>query len=206
MAKKIATKKELLALRAGTLSFDDFARSARENVLGRARYFMRRWRGQVLHDEEDLAQDALLAIWRAVDSWDPERRSRKGELVQITRYVDYHVGKALERKLRKALGWPAKGRREPAKRREVADIFALLPSVPGSDWTRTEARQVVLEMPEGLEREVALGVVDGRCLDEVAAGIYSEVPRRLAMQLDSGEHAARTVRAAARRAQEILWG
>ena len=203
----LASAEALLELRRGEVDFDAYAAPHMDGVLGRVRYF---------HDEEDLVQDALLALWRAVDSWRPiyvgkteqteELCGVRFVLTPITRYVDYQVGKALEKRLRKASGWPAKGRPRPARRVIVEDVYALLGSVPAAQGRRVEAEETVLGLGDPLEREVALAVVRGSSLDDAAATIYGDASRRLQLQLDSREHANRFVGLVARRAARSLAG
>jgi DNA helicase-2/ATP-dependent DNA helicase PcrA len=214
----LASAEALHELRRGEVDFDVFVAAHMDGVLGRVRYFLRRWPLQDLHDEQDLVQEALLALWRAVDSWVPVYVAKRKEeqtatfcgvrfvLTPITKYVDYQVGRALEKRLRKASGWPSKDRPRPARRVVVEDVYALLGSVPAAQGRRVEAEEAALGLDDALEREVALAVVRGSSLDEAAASIYGDASRRLQLQLDSREHAARFVGSIARRAVRTLAG
>lgn len=212
----LASADALLELRRGEVDFDAFVSAHMEGVLGRVRYFLRKWPHQDLHEEEDLVQDALLALWRAVDAWRPiyvGKTEQTEELcgvrfvaTPITRYVDYQVGSALEKRLRKASGWPAKGRPRPARRVIVEDVYALLGSVPAAQGRRVEAEEAALGLGDPLEREVALAVVRGASLDDAASTIYGDASRRLRLRLDSREHANRFVGSVARRAVRSLAG
>lgn len=212
----LASAEALHELRRGEVDFDAFAVAHMDGVLGRVRYFLRRWPLQDLHDEEDLVQDALLAIWRAVDSWRPiyvGKTEQTEELcgvrfvsTPIAKYVDYQVGSVLVKRLRKASGWPAKDRPPPARRVVVEDVYALIGSVPAAQGRRVEAEEAAAGLDDELEREVALAVVRGSSLDEAAATIYGDASRRLQLQLDSREHAVRFVGSVARRASRSLVG
>lgn len=207
-SRGIADQQALLALRSGELSFDDFASepAVRESAFSRAKYFLRRWPYQDLHDEDDLMQDALLATWRAVDTWDPERKSHKGELVTIKRYVEYQVGNALERKMRKASGDPRKGRSQPARKVHFADLVGrhvcsdgalsierLIGAYPAGQSHRLEALEAAMALVDPLERKVVLSVVRGHGLDVAADEIYNDVSARMRLRLDSRVHAGRFV-------------
>lgn len=209
MRSSIAPKGDLLALRDGSMSFSEFVARNRENIEARARYFLARWPGQTLLVETDLTQEGLMAVWMAVRSWDPERRTRAGDLVPITRYVEYQVGKALESPLRKALGRPSKTRSKPARQVAVEDVGALLEPLAPPQGERLEALERATEnvgrLPaECFEREVVERVLEGASLAEVASAIYADPLRRLRHRLDSEEHAIRYTRAAARRAAAVM--
>lgn len=223
----LASEDELLALRGGTVRFEEFVRrpEVKAAAIERARYFLRKWPRQDLHDEEDLAQDAMVALWRAVDTWKPIYVGRTVETEEfcgvrfvetpIKRYVEYQVGRVLERKLRKASGYPRKGRPLPARRVAVQDFFTgsrdrreltiedlgdVLHPVEPQQARVLEAleRAAVLECP--VEREVVAALFAGGGVDDAARVIYEDVSWRRGLRLDSYEHAARMVRKAAGRA------
>lgn len=181
-------EQDLLSLRAGTLGFDTFARTYRERFTRWAGYFFERW-PQSQHDMTDLIQEGLIEAWRAVDRWDPSRG------VKIDRFVEYRVGERMYAPLRKALG-------NPDKRRGFKVVrFVSMDYLPtrfhGAQETAQEARldaEVLCHGLEGLERDVAAGVLLGANHKAVAAHLYNDPNRRREYRFDSQEHAVRVVR------------
>ena len=85
----------LAALREGRSRFEQFAREVGPAFRRLAGYFLGRWPGQRTVGEEDLVQEMLVAAWRAVLNWDPERRSKKGRQVLLA--AEYGKAAALRR-------------------------------------------------------------------------------------------------------------
>lgn len=78
-------KAELIALRQGEMSFDEFAVATRREWRGLALMLLRRWEAPFAVDADDLVQELLVAAWQAVGSYDPEHKGR----VTLKRYVVY---------------------------------------------------------------------------------------------------------------------
>jgi len=197
----------LLRLRAGDVSFEHAARDLRHALEVRARRFSRTWSwsGQTSAqvDVDDLVQEMLLELWRAVDRWDPKRRDRTGKLVTIVRYVDGQIGRAATKRLRHAAGYPDPRRKtQPARRVHVEDIV----DVGGAELAvqedvaalRERAREVVARL-DGIDRCVVELVVLGHTLAEAADQIYRDPDLRIAHRMDSEQDARRMVDEAAKR-------
>lgn len=125
-ARFVAFEDDLLALRAGRLSFDKLARRMTPDLQARAEYYLRRYAqwGQAHVSVEDLVQDMLLAVWRAVDLFDPSRA------VAIHRFVDMRVGGECEFRVRQACAYPDAQKRSGkalprTERIESFDVFEL---------------------------------------------------------------------------------
>ncbi len=88
-------------------------------LAGRARFFHGRWQ-QTLHTQEDLLRMMELALWRAVDKWDPKLTPN------IVRYVDVQVARAAEKALRQAAGYPDERRSAPAVQVYIEDCMVGL--------------------------------------------------------------------------------
>lgn len=195
----------LEALRQGRAGFDRVARDVRPALELRAERFLRlwRWSGQTSVGVEDLVQEMLLALWRAVDAWDPKR-------ADLVRYVDAQLGRACQRRLRHVAGYPDPRRSAPA-RQVFADAEHLVDAVDRSadrsgapepeDVLHARRRALsLLRGLVGLERHVVELVLEGRTLDDATRVIYADPSARIAYRMDSLGHARRMVGAAVRRA------
>ena len=204
---------ELMDLREGREPFARFARRhagrfarwARAVLGGRARAL-----GHVV-SEEDLAQEMLLACWRAVDAWDPTRCSRAGVPVPLARFVDYQVGRAGQREAERALVWLRRGAPGAPFPVHVEDIAALAerrqPDAPAALPADLAAHAAMTaEALGGLVGDVVAGVAAGLSLDQVAARLYADRPRARRYRMDSADHARERVAAACGVATEILSG
>jgi DNA-directed RNA polymerase specialized sigma24 family protein len=189
----------LEALRVGTLTFDQLTRDIRPALELRAKRFLRvwMWSGQTSLDAEDLIQEMLVALWRAVDSWDPERAA-------LVPYVDAQLGRACQRRLRQVAGYPDPRRRDPA-RQVAVDVVEALEAIEPEGVSletivemRERAARLVSEL-KGLERLAVELVLEGRSIDETAMTIYADFDARLTYRMDSEGHARRMVGAAVRR-------
>lgn len=120
-----------VAFRTGLISFDAVAVLARPHLRERAEYFLGRYHhwNQRMLGVEDLEQEMLLALWRAIDTWDPKKRA------DLARYIDAKVGSAAEHRLRQACGYPNDKRKRTGKHKT------------------TIAVPVALEFPERIESE-----------------------------------------------------
>ncbi len=97
---------DLNALRAGLIGFEVVAQKARPMLSGYAEKVL--WRyvkwGQRHIDREDIVQDMLIEMWRAVDEWDSERGT------PLLKFVNYRIGAIASRSIIKACGNPRKDR------------------------------------------------------------------------------------------------
>lgn len=198
----------LEALRRGEVGFERVARDVRPALELRAERFLRlwRWSGQTSIGVDDLVQEMLVGLWRAVDSWDPER-------AEIIRYVDAQLGRACQRRLRQVAGYPDPRRAAPARQvcMEVSAVVEQIERGGGSVELAPEAAmdasrraRGLLSGLAGLERHVVELVLEGRNLEETTRAIYADRSARIAYQMDSMGHARRMVGAAARRATSAV--
>jgi hypothetical protein len=156
---KTFAESDLIRLRAGTMSFDAFARLHSRTVRSICDYYYRRFPQQSL-DLSDLEQEALLEIWRAVDTWDPDRG------IPISKFVGYRMGRRVRCEIERVQGWPKKSRGTKAP------VFAELDQIP---QFRLNVANLVLDcFPPGIEREIACGLVAGLSVDRVASTIWNE--------------------------------
>lgn len=193
--QKPATLRQWLhACRCGWVTFDEFERGTRSTWEKLAGYFYRRWPEQASVSQQDVAQEVLLAVWRAVMKWDPHRG------VSIERFVWYQAGVAGQRAMARAhsysrvhgVRWhvplPKQEQAAPAQQHRVAaarehlEMESRRPAVRGS-----------------LEREVATALLEGRSLEDVAREVYADPVSRYEYWLGSEAEAEARVRAAARR-------
>lgn len=198
-----AARPLLEQLRSGAVTFDAAARGIRPALELRAERFLRvwSWSGQMSVGTEDLVQEMLLALWRAVDSWDPAR-------ADLIRYVDAQLGRACQRRLRKTAGYPDPRRRTPA--RQVSVDAAVVQDVlergaPASVtpeevvFARRQAEGLLRDL-SGLDRHAVELLLEGRSLEQATEAIYADRGARIAYRMDSLPHARRLVGAAVRRA------
>ncbi len=188
---------DLLELRAGVLTFDAFAARHASRFRRWAGYYIDRFRPPSL-DPEDLVQEALLEAWRSVDTWDPARG------VELSRFVEYRVGRKLRVECERVLGWPDKRRGNKAVRPLSLSLVRLEESAttPGA-LARVELEEALLRVPEGLRREVVAGVSLGMGLHVVAAHLYDDPEKRTRYGFTSREDAVRKVRREVRQQAKI---
>lgn len=213
MGTRAKWRSALTALRNGDVSWSRFVAEQRSVVQRLGNYFMRRWDGAgalVVVEREDIEQEMLLAVWLAVESWDPARTP------DIAKYVDYQMGAKAQRVLRRFRGWPAKGRPAPAVpvRLDDAALRRIVERVSYRDDAptqhddavrREEALAALARLDDAWQRDVASlvtrGVLD---IDTIAARFYAEPGRRIEMQWDCRGDAVRDVRRAVRAATQRL--
>jgi DNA-directed RNA polymerase specialized sigma24 family protein len=190
----------LEGLRAGTESFDGVARVLRPALEHRAERFLRvwKWSGQAQLGPDDLVQEMLLELWRAIDRWDPVRTPN------VVKYVDAQIGRAATKRLRRVAGYPDPRRRtQPVRQVHLEDLEPHVgteapPEVSAYDVERR--KKALLMHLRGLDRHVLELVLDGATLDEAARRIYSDPDARLRYRMDCEADARRMVGASARRA------
>lgn len=205
-------RENLLALREGRIDFARFMLRARPHLQARAEYFIRRWPGQTLNDPDDLVQEMSIALWRAVDVWNPE-------LSDIVRWVDSEIGRAAQYRMRRALGYPDKRRvTVPARQVDVPsrdregeltpnDIESVCAPVPATAETTAVRAQSVKQFRGKINHRFVDAVValvaEGCDVDEAARVIYADRDERLRLRFDRVEDAVCAARVAVRVATEI---
>ena len=85
-------------VRAGTETFDAFAREHQGEFLRMAKYVARRWRMPAWCDERDLAQEVMLACWEFTWRWESHRD------VSLERYVTFNAIDRAKKRAHKARG------------------------------------------------------------------------------------------------------
>jgi hypothetical protein len=189
MSRKLRSR--LAALREGLLTFPEFVEQTCTTWENLAGYFYRRWPGQSAVDGEDLYQEILIATWAAVKRWDPERG------VPIDKYVWYQAGVAATKTMKKTLRYSQRTGRTvwtvPLPRKEQS-----APEVQSRVATAKEVLRHTIDQ-DGLESDVAEGVLDGMCLAEVARDLYADPVSRWRYWLGSEAEAVARVQSAARR-------
>jgi len=213
----------LLQLRAGEVTTTEVGTAMRSTLAARARYFHARserdpTRQQTLLEPDDLVTYMELALFRAVDKWDPAHG------VGIVPYVDYQVGRAAEKALLAAAKWPDPRRKPKAKQMYVEDVFMLegekgrgdklefLLNVYGvmegvtaedvllvKERRETRARAVLGALKEGFPRRVVTLVLQGYSINAAADAVYGDPSLRIEYGLDSQEHAREAARLVTKR-------
>ena len=122
MAGKL--ERELFALRAGQITFAQFAGRVNADVDRLAASILRRFDHPPYIDQDDMRQEALIGVWTATETWEPGRgRSLRGHAV----FVAYdRVRKAL----RKARGED----RANGNRARFERVARPHPDDPEGDW------------------------------------------------------------------------
>jgi DNA-directed RNA polymerase specialized sigma24 family protein len=106
---------ELTRLQSGEQSFERFARATRKTWLNLAHHLLRRWRGPVSVDVEDLVQELLVACWRCLLRFDPSRVDGKGNAISIERYVVYNSVDKAKKWLHKRRGAYRRDDKSPSR-------------------------------------------------------------------------------------------
>lgn len=192
-------------LRAGHVTFDRVAVTVRDALHSRADRFLKAWgwSGQRSVDAEDLVQEMLVALWRAVDSWDSTRST-------LVRYVDAQVGRAAQRRLRQTAGYPDPRRKPPARQSngrlgfDPDSLECESTTSPEADVIAARRAKSLINWLGGIERHVVELVIDGNTLDEATEVIYADPDARIDYQMDSVIHARQLVGLAMRRATNEL--
>ena len=179
---------DLLELRAGALTFDTFAARHASRFRRWAGYYIDRFRPPAL-DREDLVQEALLEAWRSVDTWDSTRG------VELSRFVEYRVGRKLRVECERVLGWPDRRRGKRAVRPLSLSLVRLDELASSSSpLVRLELEESLRGVQGGLRRDVVAGVGLGMGLHVVAAHLYDDPEKRARYGFESREDAVRRVR------------
>jgi RNA polymerase sigma factor (sigma-70 family) len=188
---------DLQGLRDGTLRFDAFARRHGPVMRRWALWFFARWPQRYL-DPDDLVQEALIAAWRAVDSYDPDRGKT------LLEYVQWQVGDRIRTELQRVLGWPKKSRgTHPVRPVDITEDHLLaLVQAPRAEEIGI-LRQVAGSL-DGIERDVVVGVGLGMSIPTVAARLYEDPEAREAYGLRTRRVAGMLARSAALRAEERI--
>jgi hypothetical protein len=150
----------LLRLRRDEISMEEVRPQVRGILTGRALYFLNRWKErQTLYTFEDLYSMGEAAVWRAVDTWDPAKHPH------IEAHVDCEVGRAMEKPLKAAAGYPDPRRSDPALQVYFTDM-----SKPGrgngryrgeySDREATTTMDKLLRLDRGAASDVELHNID----------------------------------------------
>lgn len=216
---------DLDQLRAGTLSFTRFAKAHNEHFRAWSMAVVRRrhcehvmtWLGV-----DDLVQHALLACWRAVDQFDPTVVRKGGQAAQLHTYVACQVGRAIEREVKRAAGWPRKGRKRPAKQVDPHDVsprkayenehvsviervaHASGRSVQPTASARHYAAVIQSRFGNGLALDVTVGVLEGGSRSEIAAAVYADPERRRLYRLDCEQDARVRVKKALAVVEQVI--
>ena len=198
---KEAMRKGLSAVRAGEMSFGEFAERTGPEWGKIAGYIATRWRLPNWASTEDVRQELLIAAWGAVEKFDPERGADLG------RYV---VWNAVDKAKKRAHKWrganlhgnpdAAAGRVEVTldddKRAPQANRRSerLLGGDMGSENRMAEA-MVVGECKTEAERIAVTAVLacDGH-VQEAAEMLYAVPAARLEFEMGDRVHARRVVR------------
>lgn len=214
---------DLSALRDGGLTFDTFATRHGDRFHRWARYFFERWPQRAI-GADDLAQEAMIEAWQAVDKWDPSRG------VPIDRFVEYRVGERMTREIHRVNGWPRKdrGTRAPSmvSLQDVGPGRCGLPDSHREEDSRGENAAIVIDAVDKpaldpvvvLDRDrVISGLSNDRLAQLTAAGvalgmnirvmgvyIYQDDDMRKEFRFTSQEHAIREVRKKVRRTSRKL--
>jgi hypothetical protein len=190
---------ELVALRAGSITFSQVARALTPMLTARAAWFLRRWR-QTLLVESDLVQEMLIAVWRAVDTFDPMRSA------DLPRWVDTQIGRAAEVELARAAGWPDKRRKPVARQAHVEDVAVLVGGYEPSVETELDRGRLVTRLAERLtpaDQSVLAALVQTGG-GKIAETMYADRSVRLERCWDSGRHAHADVRETMKRIETVL--
>lgn len=215
----------LYALRAGEKSFDQVRRAVRPRLKVRAMYFSRKWR-QTLLVTEDVLSLMEVAMWRAVDSWDPTHPRAKA----LPEYVDCEMGRAAEVPLKQAAGWPDSRRSKPAQQVDAEEVrgesgprvtrggstrhIAVEPAIyrlAGSQVPRQHdllemrecAELVLATMEKGLPRKVVeMVLLEAYTVEGAADKLYSSLWTRRRYGFLNQKHARQMVAMAACRARK----
>lgn len=107
----------LMALRAGSLSFNNFEAATRRDWTLLARYLTRKWPLPAGVDDEDVRQELLLGCWQVLPNFDPSRG------VSVQRYCVFNAIDRAKRWIHKQRA--AKSRRDKSPSRHAL-VFSTL--------------------------------------------------------------------------------
>lgn len=189
----------LTAYRAGEASWPEVADAVRVPIEKLAVWFASRYRyrGNRLLRRDDLIQEAGIALWRALDEYDPTRGTT------IDAHCYWKVGNWLEKRLAKALGWPRKDRTPVASwDTGSVDVYELVGETHAVQETEAMVAEVDRAVGCSFSSAVLRLVLDGVNRNEVAAEAFAMPELRLSRRWETEDDARRDVRASYERARE----
>lgn len=208
--EQLALGVELMRVRRGRSTFDEFVRATLDEWQRVAVYLRNRWSVPEAVEPRDVMQEMLLAAWVAVDAWEPSRG------VTLRNYVMWKgitAGKKFLHRQRAAL------RRDgcaPSRHDVAESTLPALSSVSKLAGAAVEPEQECAVYGTELLARFAAGATlrDAVCVDALvctagdvvaAAGLlYSNTAARVAFRFDSEADARRAlVRAATRIANHV---
>lgn len=207
----------LARVRAGTDTFDTFAREHAGEFLKMARYVARRWRMPLWCDEHDLAQEVALGCWEFVWRWEPHRD------VSLERFVVFNALDRCKKKAHKARGAKLHGNagRNPSRFEVPSSSLSRdrQESERAAEWTDEFAwampeQQDAVEQGESLaragqdlldcERRILQHLQQAGSLAKAAEQVWADAAARKGAGITDRRQAARmVVRVAAKVAEKF---
>jgi DNA-directed RNA polymerase specialized sigma24 family protein len=197
---------ELMSLRDGACTFEQFERSTRRSWQRLAGKLASRWRMPPSMDEQDLTQEMLIAVIELVASWDPDRK------VKISAYVVWNAMNRAKLFLHEQRGANLHRPDKSKSRHPLVECGLLGPDVTQSPLDRAVSppdqlnAMGVLDAMRAVRTERDLTIMEALVaapsIDLAATTLYEDAITREQMQYGSPKEARRSVMRAARRFAE----
>lgn len=179
-----SSRATFLAYRAGEITFDEVARRLAPRIDSISAYFVGRWRCR-LHGVADVRQEIMIAMWRALDTWDPNR----GASIEV--HVHIAVGRHVSGVLAKAAGWPRRDRRAVR-----ASMVALKPEHMDM-MSESPGQEAIVSMLRLLRKQDPEFLAAARCVaatGEILGGMHLRAVEISKTSDDIEENESRLVR------------
>jgi DNA-directed RNA polymerase specialized sigma24 family protein len=195
--------KDLLRLYDGSIQFEEFVKLNKKYVFTIVNNLYSMYKAKVRYslDVEDLLQEALLEVWRAVDLWIEE----KGKA--LSSYVIARIKTRIDNCIKKSLGWPRKDRPPVAIRAfsyETASEDGYLPfnlyvTDKALSFDVLNINKVLCKVPDGINKDVFIGVYNGLDSETISKMMYADDDRRRCYEFRSSGEALKGVKKSVKR-------
>ncbi len=216
MSKTKNLRALLWLVRSGEINFEEFVTRTRKEYRQMAAYLLGRWVSPVWFNIEDVEQELYLGTWHFVWEYDETRAISKKtkKVIPIDRYVVYNAMSKAKTQLHLARGVTISG--SPDRKRSVIEtpltafgegdgegeaLMAMILAEEAvaetaliAEQARKKAVTATLKACESSrERYTVLAIREAGSLDAAGRLLYDDIDHRIALRLNSEQHAERFV-------------
>ncbi len=196
---KAQFRTDIEALRDGRISFTQFQKNTHSYWLAMSRSLMRRWKGPIAVDNEDLIQEMMLAAWVALPKHDASR-------APLDRYIRYNAVYTAKRWLHAQRGALRRSDHSPSRHPVVLSTPNAVEIIQAAQFAEPEElthHEVLVRAAHAYtandDQLIFEAVVRSRSTKDAADELYAKPEVRLQLKLDSKTHARQHVMAVTRR-------
>lgn len=197
-------KRELMAVRAGRLTFDQFARQTSTRWRYLADQLLRHWSAPAAVDADDLCQELLIGAWAVLPRWQPARGASIDRFVIFNAMTSAKRWLHVQRGVKRSRTGPHPDRVPSRHAIAVADLEVQTDADQGDaiDLKRRRAAALmkVASLSTDRDRLCAALVVRTGSIDRATDLLWSDPVQRQRCGFQSRDQARRQVYRATRRA------